>query len=84
MPRVKKIGERLIYWGLCLPVIILTGSFVFVTIAPLFTDARWPGLWLTVPVVLSIPVGLSMAAVGVAMRAVALKGAGRLTQGSKE
>jgi hypothetical protein len=43
-------------------------------IAPLFTDARWPGLPLMVPVVLSIPIGLSMAAVGVVMRAVALKG----------
>ena len=68
MPRVKKIGESLIYWGLYLPVIILTGSFVFVTIAPLFTDARWQGLALMVPVVLSIPVGLSLAAVGVEMR----------------
>ncbi len=29
MQRVKKIGERLIYWGLYLPIIILTGAFVF-------------------------------------------------------
>ena len=45
MSRVKKISESLIFWGLYLPIIILTGSFVFVTIAPLFTDARWQGLW---------------------------------------
>ena len=83
MSRVKKISESLIFWELYLPIIILTGSFVFVTIAPLFTDARWPGLWLTVPVVLSIPVGLSMAAIGVVLRAVALKGAGTLMHGSK-
>ena len=83
MSHVKKISERLIYWGLYLPVIILTGSFVFVAIAPLFTDSRSPGLALMDPMVLSIPVGLSLAAVGVVLRAVALKGAGRLRQGSK-
>ena len=66
-----------------MPVIVYTGFFVFVTIAPVVTDARLPGLALMVPVVLSIPVGLSLAAVGVVMRAVALKGAGTLRQGSK-